>query len=81
MIITIGNITVYTDELGHLTERIHYDFIRSYIKIPLILMTTNPKTKLSFDIHLDRIELPKYDGWHPDAEGHDIIARKICTFM
>ena len=72
---------VYTDELGHLIERTHYDFIRSYVKIPLILMTINPKTELSFDIHLDRMDLPKYDGLHPDAEGHDIIARVICTFM
>ena len=72
---------VYTDELGHLIERTHYDFIRSYVKIPLILMTINPKTELSFDIHLDRMDLPKYDGFHPDAKGHDIIARTICTFM
>ena len=72
---------VYTDELGHLTERTCYEFIKSHVKIPLILMTINAKTKLDFDLHLDSMDLPKYDGYHPNEEGHAIIARKLCTFM
>jgi len=70
---------VYTDELGHLLERTHYEFIKSFVKIPLILTTINSNTKLSFDVHLDRLDLPKYDGYHPDAKGHAIIAESILA--
>jgi len=62
-------------------EKIHYHTIRNSCKIPLVLLTINRWTKLSFDLQLENgTRSMKHRYGHPNKEYHKLIANQILQF-
>lgn len=63
-------------------EKIHYHTIRNSCKIPLVLVTINRWTKLSFDLQLDDgTRLMKHKMGHPNKDLHKFFADNILKLM
>ena len=76
---------VYTDHYGHVKEKIIYQLIKDHCKVnnvPVILMTINNwNTKLKFDLELEVTKYPRAPHFHPNPEGHQMIAEDILSWL
>lgn len=75
---------IYGKYSGEVKEKIAYQTIKNHCKVknvPLILMTINWETNLTFDMELDIDKYPRARGSHPNSEGHRIIAEDILSLL
>ena len=76
---------VYTDYHGLVKEKIIYQLIKDHCKVnnvPLLLMTINNwNTELKFDLELEHKKYPRAPKFHPNEEGHQMIAEDILSWL
>ena len=69
-----------TKEFFETKEKIQKQTIENHCQVkgvPLVICTINPWTKETFDVQLNRKNLPTHRFCHPTKEGHRTLADKI----
>ena len=75
---------LYHDKYGESDEMIFFHLIKNKLtrmSIPHIMMTINKKTKMPFDLQLNKSKYPRAKGNHPNKIGHIMIARDIMNLL
>jgi len=83
---------IYNDRFGRAQERIIHTSIKDHCKVkgvPLILMTNDESSRLSFDYCMSWKKLPKdmlimdshLPGGHPNEKGHVLICKHILDIV
>ena len=83
---------IYNDRFGRVQERMIHTTIKDHCKVkgvPLILMTNDESSRLSFDYRMSWKNLPEdmvindshLPGGHPNEEGHVLICKHILGIV
>jgi len=75
---------LYHDKYGESDEMIFFHLIKNKLtrmSIPHIMMTINKKTKMPFDLQLNKSKYPRAKGDHPTSLGHIMIASDIMKLL
>lgn len=75
---------LYDDKYGESDEMLFFHLIKNKLanmSIPHIMMTINKKTKMPFDLQLNKSKYPRAKGDHPTSVGHVMIASDIMKLL
>ena len=75
---------LYHDKYGESDEMLFFHLIKNKLtnmSIPHIMMTINKKTKMPFDLQLNKFKYPRAKGNHPTSIGHIMIASDIMKLL
>ena len=75
---------LYHDKYGESDEMLFFHLIKNKLtnmSIPYIMMTINKRTKMHFDLQLNKSKYPRAKGNHPNKLGHIMIASDIMKLL
>jgi len=75
---------LYHDKYGESDEMLFFHLIKNKLtnmSIPHIMMTINKRTKMPFDLQLNKSKYPRAKGNHPNKLGHIMIASDIMKLL
>jgi len=75
---------LYHDKYGESDEMLFFHLMKNKLtnmSIPHLMMTINKKTKMPFDLQLNKSKYPRAKGNHPNKIGHIMIARDIMNLL
>ena len=75
---------LYHDKYGESDEMLFFHLIKNKLtnmSIPYIMMTINKRTKMPFDLQLNKSKYPRAKGNHPNKLGHIMIASDIMKLL
>jgi len=75
---------IYTDQYGMSEEMLIYNLIKNKLKRlkkDHLILTINPKCKMSIDLQLNNPKYPRAVGNHPNEIGHSMIAPDIMKLL
>tara|TARA_B100000902_G_scaffold3954_1_gene5091 strand:- start:189 stop:773 length:585 start_codon:yes stop_codon:yes gene_type:complete len=75
---------IYDEYYGSVYENISAITIRNHCKVnnvKLILTTINKNKEMKFDFDLDNKRYPRASGYHPNKDGHRLIAENLLELV
>ena len=75
---------IYNDTYGSTYEQIFAMTIRNHCKVnnvKCILLSNNFQTNVKFDLQLQHRKYPQNNNFHPNEEGHRLIADDLLTYI
>ena len=75
---------IYNDTYGSTYEQIFAHTIRNHCKVnnvKCLLLSNNYQTNVKFDLQLQVKKYPQGDNFHPNEEGHRLIADDILRLL